>query len=157
MTAFTCSGLLSWLSSKESVYSAGNLGLIPGLERSPGEGTGYPLQYSLASLVAQTVKNLPAVPEIWVWSLGWKDPLEEDMATHSIVFTWKIAMDRGAWRATVHGATKSRTQLSGFHFHFFHFQVWYRTNDKASQGLHAIAQTILLFPWQLSEDFMSSR
>ena len=46
-----------------------------------GEGIGYPLQYSWASLVAQMVKNLPAVQETWVGSLGWEDPLEESMAT----------------------------------------------------------------------------
>ena len=50
---------------------------IPGSGRSTGEGIGYPLQYSWASLVAQLVKNLPAMRETWVWSLGWEDPLEE--------------------------------------------------------------------------------
>ena len=58
--------------------------MIPGSGRSPGEGIGYPLQYSWASLVAQTVKNLPAMQETWVRSLGWEEPLEEEMATHSI-------------------------------------------------------------------------
>ena len=57
--------------------------MIPGLGRSPGEGIGYPLQYSWASLVAQVVKNLPAMRETWVRSLGWEDPLEEGMAAHS--------------------------------------------------------------------------
>ena len=83
--------------------------MIPGLGRSPGEGTGYPLQYSWASLVAQVVKNLPARQEIWVRSLGWENPLEEGMATHSSILAWRIPMDRGAWRATVHGVAKSRT------------------------------------------------
>ena len=49
--------------------------MIPGLGRSPGEGKGYPLQYSWASLVVQTIKNLPAMQETWVRSLGWEDPL----------------------------------------------------------------------------------
>ena len=62
-----------------------------------------------ASLLAQMVKNPPVMWETWVRSLGWKDPLEEGMATHSSILAWKIPMDRGAWRATVHGATKSRT------------------------------------------------
>jgi len=62
-----------------------------------------------ASLVAQTVKNLLAVQETWVQSLGWEDPLEEGMATHSSILAWRIPMDRGAWQATVHGVTKSRT------------------------------------------------
>ena len=57
--------------------------MIPGLGRSPGEGKGYPLQYSWAFLVAQMVKNPSAMQETWVQSLGWEDPLEEDMATHS--------------------------------------------------------------------------
>ena len=61
----------------------------------------------IASLVAQTVKNLPEMWETWVQSLGLEDPLEKDMAIHSIIFAWKIPMDRGAWWATVHGATKS--------------------------------------------------
>ena len=56
--------------------------LIRGLGRSPGDG--YPLQYSSVSLVAQMVKNLPAVWETWVRSLGPEDPLEEGMATHSL-------------------------------------------------------------------------
>ena len=75
---------------KESTCNAGDPGLIPGLERSPEEGMGYPLQYSWASLVAQTVKNLPAMQETWIWSLGWEDPLEEGMATHSSILVWKI-------------------------------------------------------------------
>ena len=70
---------------KESTWNAGNPGSIPGLGRSPGEGIGYPLQYSWASLVAQLVKNLPAMQEIWVRSLGWEDPLEKGKATHSSV------------------------------------------------------------------------
>ena len=64
------------------------------------------------SLVAQTVKNLPAMQETWVQSLGWEDPLEEVMATHSSILAWRIPMDRGAWQATVHGVAKSRTQVS---------------------------------------------
>jgi len=59
---------------KESSCKVGDPGLIPGLGGSPGEGIGYPLQYSWASLVAQIVKNLPAMPETWVQSLGWEDP-----------------------------------------------------------------------------------
>ena len=56
--------------------------MIPGLERSPREGIGYPLQYSWASLVAQLVKSLPEIQETWVRSLGWKDPLERGKANH---------------------------------------------------------------------------
>ena len=72
---------------KESNCNAGNPGSIPGSGRSPEEGIGYPLQYSLASLVAQTVKNPPAIWEIWFPSLGWTDPMEEGMATHSSILT----------------------------------------------------------------------
>ena len=82
--------------------------MIPGLGRSPGEGLGYPLQYSWASLVAQTAKNQRVMRETWVRFLGWEDPLEEGMATHSNIIAWRIPMDRGAWWATVHGVTKSQ-------------------------------------------------
>ena len=59
--------------------------------------------------VAQTVKKLPAMQESWVRSLGWEDPLKEGMATHSSILAWKIFMDRGAWRATVHVVAESDT------------------------------------------------
>ena len=67
---------------KESACNAGDPGLIPWVGRCTGEGIGYPLQYSWASLVAQLVKNLPAMQETWVPSLGWEDSLEKGMATH---------------------------------------------------------------------------
>ena len=57
----------------------------------------HPFQYSWASLVAQTVKNPPAMWATWVHSLGWEDPLEEGTATHSSILAWRIHMDRGAW------------------------------------------------------------
>ena len=66
---------------KESACNAGDPGLIPGLGRSPGEGIGYPFQYSWAFLVAQLVKDLLAMRETWVQSLGWEDPLEKGKAT----------------------------------------------------------------------------
>jgi len=58
------------------------------------------------------VKNLRAMWETWVQSLGWEDPLEEGMATHSGILAWRNSMGRRAWRAAVHGVTKSSTQLS---------------------------------------------
>ena len=67
---------------KNPAGSAGDVGSVPGLGRFPEGGHGNPLQYSWASLVAQMVKNLPAMQEAWVRSLGWEDPLEEGMATH---------------------------------------------------------------------------
>ena len=74
---------------KESAGNARDPCSIPGLRRSPGEGIGYSLQYSWASLVAQKVKNPSAMWKTWVWSLGWKDPLE-GMATHSSILAWRI-------------------------------------------------------------------
>ena len=70
------------------------------------------------SHVAQLVKNLPAVQETWVRSLGWEDPLEKKMATHSSILAWENSMDGGAWWATVHRVAKSRIQLSDFTFTF---------------------------------------
>ena len=70
---------------KESSCKAGDPGSAPGLGRSPGEGIGYSLQHSWASFVAQLVKNLPAMRETWVRSLGWEDPLERGRATHSTI------------------------------------------------------------------------
>ena len=66
-----------------SACNAGDPGKVPELGRSPGKGIGYPLQYSWASLMAQLVKNPPAMWETWVRSLGWEDPLEKGKATHS--------------------------------------------------------------------------
>ena len=57
---------------------------IPGWGKSPGEGIGYPLQYSWSSLVAQMVMNLPAMRDTWVQPLGWEYPLEDGMATHTV-------------------------------------------------------------------------
>ena len=118
-------GFLWWLRGKESSCNAGDTGLIPGLgrsgfldssvgkesacnagdpssiprsERSPGEGIGCPPQYPWASLVAQLVKNPPAMRETWVRSLGWEDPLEKGKATHSSVLAWRI-----------HGSAESQT------------------------------------------------
>ena len=65
----------------------------------------------MAFLLAQTVKNLPTIQKTWVQSLGWEDPLEEGMATHSSILTWRIPMDRGVWWAAVQGVAKNRTQL----------------------------------------------
>ena len=62
--------------------------------------------------MAQWVKNLPAMQETWVQSLGWEDPLEEGRTTHSSILVWRIPIDREAWQATVHGVAKSQTQLS---------------------------------------------
>ena len=75
---------------KESACNVGDPGLIAGLGRSAGEGIGYPLQYSWAYLVAQLIKNMPAMWETWVQSLGLGDPLEKGKATHFSLLAWRI-------------------------------------------------------------------
>ena len=94
---------------KESTCNAGNPSLISGSRRSPEGGIGYPLQHLWVSLVAQLVKNPPAMRETWVRSLGWEDPLEKGKPTHSS-FWPENSMD-----CIVHGAAKSQTWLSDFH------------------------------------------
>ena len=75
---------------KESACNAGDLGSIPGSGRSAVKGIGYPFQYSWSSLVAQLVKNLPAMQETSVQSLGWEDLLEKGKATHTSILAWRI-------------------------------------------------------------------
>ena len=86
----TCAGFPHSSAGKESACNSGDPGSIPGWGRSTGEGIGYPLQSCWASLVAQLVKNLPAMGETWVWSRGWEDPLEKGKATHSSILAWRI-------------------------------------------------------------------
>ena len=98
--------------------------MICGLGRSPGEGIGYPLRYSQAyltvSLVAQLVKNLPAVWETWVRFLGWEDPPEKEMAPHSSTLAWKIPWMEEPGRLQTIGSRRVRhdraTSLSLFPF-----------------------------------------
>jgi len=99
-----------FLVGKESICNAGDPGVIPGVGRSSGEGLGYPSSW--ASLVAQLVKDPPAMWEAWVQSLGWEDPLEKGKAPHSGVLAWRIP-----WTVQSMGS-QSRTPLSDFHFHF---------------------------------------
>ena len=81
-----CRGFPHSSVGKESACNAGDPGSIPG----SGERIGYPFQYSWASLVAQLVKNLPAMWEAWVRSVGWEDPLEKGKDTHSSILAWRI-------------------------------------------------------------------
>ena len=67
---------------------------------------------SLASLIAQLVKNPPVMQETPVQFLSWDDPLEEGMATNFCILAWRIPTERGAWRATVHEVANSQTRLS---------------------------------------------
>ena len=76
----------------------------------------------LPFLVAQMVTRLPAMRETQVRSLGWEDPLEKEMTTHSSTLAWKIPWTKEPGR--LHGVAKSRIQLSNFtHFHFSPFLV----------------------------------
>ena len=95
---------------KESACNAGDPGSIPGSGRSTGEGIGYPFQYSWASLVAQLVKNLSAMQETWVPSLGWEDSPGEGKGYPLQYSGLENSMD-----CIVHGVAKSWTQLSNFH------------------------------------------
>ena len=83
-------GFCCGLAGKKSACNTGDPGLIPGSGRSTGEEIGYPWQYSCASLVTQLEKNLLAMGETWVQSLGWEDPLEKGKATHSSILAWRI-------------------------------------------------------------------
>ena len=76
------------------------------------------LSATRASLVAQTVKRLPEVRETQVRSLGWEDPLEKEMATHSSILAWKIPWTEEPGGLQSLGLQKSRTRLSDFTFTF---------------------------------------
>ena len=91
---------------KESTCNVGDPGSIPGLGRSPGEGIGS-TPVSWASLVAQLIKNPPAMKETQVQFLGWEDPLEAAMATHSSILAWRIPMAKEL-QSTVHGLQRIR-------------------------------------------------
>ena len=104
---------------KESTCNAGDPDSIPGVGRSPGEGIGYPLQYSWASLMAQMVKNLSVMRQTWVQSLGWEDPLEEGMATHSSILAWRIPWTEEPGRLQSMGSQRVGHEISMVMFIFF--------------------------------------
>ena len=87
LRVFIVRGFPGSSTDKEYACNAGDPGSIPGLGRSTGEGIGYPLQYSWACMVAQMVKNPPAMWEFWVQSLDWENPLGEGMATYSSILS----------------------------------------------------------------------
>ena len=91
--AFLIAQLVKNLQCRRRLFNSGS-------GRSPGEGIGYPLQYSWTSLVVQLGKDLPAMQETWVWSLSWEDPLEMGKATHASILAWRIP-----W--TIHGRKES--------------------------------------------------
>ena len=98
---------------KESDCNAGEPGLIPGSGRSPGEGIGYPLQYSWASLVAQSVKNLLVMQETSVWFLDWEDPLEEGMAMRAWQSTPVFLPGESPWTEEPGGLQSMKSQRDG--------------------------------------------
>ena len=105
---FYCMTLFVWgfphsSVGKESSCNAGDLASIPGSRRSAGEGIGYPLQYSWASLVAQLVKHLPAMRKTWVQSLGWEGPLEKGKSTHSSILAWRVRHNWATFTFTLKG------------------------------------------------------
>ena len=69
----------------------------------------------LHNMFSFVINFLPAIQEIRVQSLGWEDPLEKGMATHSSILAWRILMDRGAWQTTVHGVAKSQDMTESKH------------------------------------------
>ena len=95
---------------KESACNAGDSSSIPELGRSAGEEIGYPLQYSWASLVAQLIKNPPAMWETWVQSLGWEDTLGEGKG-----YALQCSGLENSVDCIVHGVAESQTRLSDFH------------------------------------------
>ena len=99
------------LAVKNLPANAGDHGWIPGSRRSAKEWTGYPLQYSWSSLVVQLVKNLPAIRETWVQSLGGKIPWKRE------VYPLQYSGLENSMDCIVHGIAKSQTWLSDFHFH----------------------------------------
>ena len=105
---------------KESACHAGDPSSIPGSGRSPGEGMGYPLQYSWASVVAQTVKNPHAIWDTWVQSLGWEDPLDEGMTTHSSILAWRIPWTAESARLRGHTSQSTGHDWSNW----AHYRNW---------------------------------
>jgi len=123
--------------------NAGDPGSIPGSGRSTGEGIGYPLQYSWASLVAQLVKNPPAMRETWVWSLGWEDPLEKGKATHTSILAWRIP-----WTLQSMGSQRVRQDWMTFTFTFFQYElVSPEGTQEGKNTCHQTAATPHVEPW----------
>ena len=88
-----------------------------------------------ASLMSWTVKNLPARQKSQVRSLGWEDPLEKGMATHSSILAWEIPWTRGAWQATVHWVAKSQTWLSDWTTRTYASTAWSLVKDSMGPNL----------------------
>ena len=122
---------------KESACNAGDPSLIPGSGRSPGEGIRYPLQYYWASLVSQTVKNPPAMQETWVPSVGWEDPLEEGIATHSSIPAWRIP-----WAEEPGGLQSVESQRVRHDWVTFTFTFCVHRQDKEKEEGHSFPNIV---------------
>ena len=149
---YCISGLLDSSVGRESTCNAGDPGSIPGSGRSPGEGVGCPLQCSWVSLVAQLVKNLPAMQETWVRFLGWKDPLEKEKATHSSILAWRIPWTWGCKESD----TTEQTQLSDLHFRFhshFGFLTYFAKSRDIVLNNYKINFSLKVFIRNLRLDF----
>ena len=108
ITGSPCNSTYYWLKQSQTASFQGRKHRklsFKGISMKKFVAISYKLQISL---VALRVKNLSVMPETWVWSLGWEDPLEKEMATHSCL---ENSMNRGGWWATVHQPTKNRTWL----------------------------------------------
>ena len=113
--------------------------MILGSGSHPREGISYSLQYLWASLVAQTVKNPPAMQDTWVLSLGWEDLLEEGMATHSSILAWRLPTEPGRLQST--GSQRVRHDRSDLaHMHLIEIQD--------SAGIKGKKRT--LFLWKIT-------
>ena len=120
-------GFLGSSAGKESACNAGDSGSIPGSGRSPGEGIGYPLQYSWASLVAQMVKNPPAMQETWVQSLGWEDPWRRAWQPTLVFLPREFRRQRNLAGYSPWGCKELDTlSNSHFHFHDYYKCIFYR-------------------------------
>ena len=139
--------------SKESACNARDPGSIPGSGRSAEKGTGYPLQYSWASLVAHMVKNPPAMRETWVQSLGWEDPLEKGKATHSSIVAWRIP--RTVWSMGSHRVRHNRENFTSLTVQ--HSELYSIYCDKPYEKEHEKEYTCITesFCWTAEMNAMS--
>ena len=135
---------------KESACNAEDPGSTPITGKSTGEGIGYLLRYSWASLVAQLVKNLPAVWETWVWSLGWEDPPREGKGYPLQCSGLENPMD-----CIIHGVLKSGTRLSDFHSHSLSFPRECLHMETLSFSCEDEA-FFLLHKWRMSDTHLPS-
>ena len=128
----TLQGISGSSAGKESICNTQDPGSIPQLGWSAGEGIGYPLQYSWASLVGQLAKNLPAMQETWVRSLGWEDPLEKGTTTHSSILAWRFLRTEEPGRLQSMGLKKGRHNWVIFTFTYnSSLQKCAKMSDKA--------------------------